>query len=125
MNKFFLSCVLLVASIALNAQQPMIPAELGTAPLTEDDARRNSEIGYGLTVSTAVDDNATNPKNVSNGEMNILSSIRPEANLTVNRSHLMAHLFYGPAFTYSSDIDSYSSTAHAAGADGEYLFTKR
>lgn len=125
MKKSFLSYVLLAASIGVKAQQPMIPAELGTVPLTADGAGRSNQINYGLTVSTAVDDNATDPLNLSTGEMNVLSSIRPEANLTVNRGHLLSQLFYGPAFTYSSKIDSYNSTAQAAGADVEYSFTKR
>lgn len=125
MSKLFLSFIIGAASIALNAQQPMIPAELGTIPLTADDATRSNQINYGLTVSTAIDDNATDPASVGSGEMNVLSSIRPEAKLILNRTRFTSLLFYGPAFTYSSKIDSYNSTAQAAGADVEYFFTKR
>jgi len=125
MTKLFLSFILLGVSSALSAQQPMIPAELGTIPLTGDDAARSNEINYGLTVSTTVDDNATDPANFGSGEINVLSSIRPEAKLTLNRTRFISGLFYAPAFTYSSKIDSYNSTAQAAGADVEYFFTKR
>lgn len=125
MNKFLVSFILLAASIALNAQQPLIPAELGTVPITADDETRGNEINYALTVSTAVDDNVTDPSNFARGEMNVLSSIRPQASLILNRTRFTSRLFYGPAFTYSSKIDSYNSTAQAAGADVEYLFTRR
>ncbi|HWC15584.1 MAG TPA: hypothetical protein VG498_01145, partial [Terriglobales bacterium] len=35
-----------------------------------------------------------------------------------------SRLFYGPGFTYSSEIRSFNSTSQAAGADIEYRFTK-
>lgn len=124
MSKYLLMCFLL-AGTGLLGQQPMIPTELGRAPLTSEAAGRANTLGYGINVSTDFDDNATNPADVSKGEANLKTSILPQANLVMDRAHFSSRLFYAPGFSYSSSISAYNSSSQAAGADVTYLFTKR
>ena len=124
MRKYLVGCLVLT-SLGMWAQQPTIPADLGTVPITSDGAKRSNVIDYGMTVSADFDDNATNPANNSVGETNIKSSIQPQADIAVDRGHLASRFFYGPSFNYSTNISSYNNTAQAAGADVKYLFTKR
>lgn len=111
--------------LAVYAQQATTPADLGAEPITSDAAKRSNVVDYGMTVSTDFDDNATNPANTSVGETNIRSSIQPQADIAIDRGHLVSRFFYGPSFNYSTNISSYNSTAQAAGADVKYIFTRR
>ena len=125
MSKYLLACIFVVGA-ALQAQQPTIPTELGTAPLTGDAAsNRSNSLAYGLTVSTAFDDNATDPANVNQGRTNLTSSIQPQTALSLNRGHISSRFSYSPGYTYSSDIGTYNASSQSAGADVKYLFTKR
>ena len=123
MLKCWLACVVL-GSCSLMAQDPMIPSQLGTAPLTTE-AVRSNVLNYGTTVSGSFDDNVTNPNNPATGETNFTSSIQPWARLSVDRSRWRSSLFYGPGFTYGSDLSSYNNTSHAAGLELKYNFTRR
>ena len=123
MLRLIFACMVL-AAISLMAQTTLIPSQVGTAPLTNE-APRSNVLSYGTTVSGSFDDNVTNPTNPTRGEDNFSSTIQPQARLTLNRSRWNTGLYYGPSFTYSSNISSYNSTAHAAGADFEYHFTRR
>ena len=123
MLKCLLACVVL-GSCSLMAQDPMIPSQLGTAPLTTE-AVRSNVLNYGTTVSASFDDNVTNPTNPATGETNFTSSIQPWARLSVDRSRWTSSLFYGPGFTYSNNISAYNSTSHAAGLELKYNFTRR
>jgi len=123
--KYTLTGVFL-ASVMLHAQQPMVPADLGTAPLTGDAAaNRGNSLSYGITLSTAFDDNATDPANVSKGQTNLTSAIQPQTTLSLDRGHMNSRFFYSPGFTYSSSISTYNSSSQTADVDVKYLFTKR
>src|SRR5262249_20319042 len=67
----------------------------------------------------------TNPGNPSVGESNFSWSIQPHVRLAVNRTRWSTELYYGPSFTYSTNISAYDSTSHSAGADFDYHFTRR
>lgn len=124
-TKYLLAGIVL-AAVALQAQQPAIPGELGTAPLTTGagSGRRNI-LNYGATISTAFDDNAANPAELSKGQTDLKSSVQPLMDISIGRARLTARFFYGPSFTYDNKISYYNSTSQAAGADIQYLFTKR
>ena len=123
MVRFIFACMFLSA-ISLTAQTPVIPSQVGTAPLTNE-AVHSNVLSYGTTVSGSFDDNATNPANPTVGENNFSASIQPNVRLTLNRNRWSTALYYGPSFTYSSNISSYNNTAHAVGADFDYHFTRR
>src|SRR5438874_178749 len=90
-------------SLTAWAQQPLIPAELGTTPLTGDAASsRSNTLLYGVNIAGAFDDNATNLKSAGR-QTNIISSVQPQAALALKRGHLNSSFTYSAGFTYSSD----------------------
>ena len=123
MFKTLFATVVLCGS-CLVAQEPLIPSQLGTAPLTNE-AVRSNVLDYGSTFSGSFDDNVTNPKNPAVGETNATATIQPWARLSVDRSRWTSSLYYGPAFTYSSNISAYNNTSHATSAEFKYNFTQR
>jgi hypothetical protein len=123
MFKISLVCIVFCGS-CLMAQEPLIPSQVGTTPLTNEAVQSNI-FDYGTTLSGSFDDNVTNPKNPAVGETNFTSSIQPRARLSVDRSRWTSSLYYGPGFTYSSNISAYNNTSHAAGAEFKYNFTRR
>src|SRR5690349_20911680 len=115
MVRLIFACMFLSA-ISLTGQTPVIPSQVGTAPLTNE-AVHSNVLSYGTILSGSFDDNATNPANPTVGENNFSASIQPNVRLTLNRNRWNTALYYGPSFTYSSNISSYNNTAHAVGAD--------
>jgi hypothetical protein len=119
-----LSALLMFASVTLTAQQLLIPADLGTAPLTRDaSSDRSNTLSYGLTFAGAFDDNAANVATGST-HTNATSSIQPHISLAEKRGRFSSAVSYDPSFTYSNDIASYNSSAQIAGADVEYFVTE-
>lgn len=108
----------------LHAQGPIVPSQLGTSPLVANDTVPSNTLNYGFNVVNSFDDNApsTNP---ATRQTNFTYSIQPRASLSIDRSRWTSTLFYGPSFTYSSDISTYNNTAQAAGGDFRYNFTPR
>jgi len=121
MTSRFLILAFLLAAAGAYAQQPTNPALLGTGPLTQEGATRSNQLSYGVTSSTAYDDSVQG----SPGQRNLTGSIQPQVTLSINRPRVQTNLYYGPTFTYSSDIASQSGTSHAVGGEFEYFFSKR
>ncbi len=103
------------------AQQPVNPAELGTAALTQEEAGRSNLINYGVSSSAAYDDNVQG----TGGSDNITTTIQPRVELLISRPRFQSRVYYGPGFTFSSDVASQSGTSQTAGADWKYLFSRR
>jgi hypothetical protein len=123
MLKYLIPCIFL-GSLAVKAQQPMSPSDMGTAPVTTSAASSNT-LQYGATVSTMFDDNALLPETPAKTETNLTSSFQPEVRMDIDRVRWKSSLYYGPSFTYSNKIDIYNSSAQIMGADVQYSFTKR
>lgn len=109
--------------VRLNAQQPVIPSQIGTAPAAQEGTLSNV-LNYGAAVSSAFDDNAVN-SNLQGTTTNVTTSIQPQASLTIARPRLTSTFFYTPGFTYSNNIAGYNSTSQVAGTSIKYSFTKR
>ena len=107
----------------MNAQQAMIPSQLGTTPLSADTLPNNT-VSYGATVTSSFDDNVQNPTTPNYGT-NFISSLQPNLQLIVDRPAFSSLLVYNPNFSYSSDISSYSRSSHVGGADITHRFTRR
>ena len=93
-----------MGSVALLAQQPMHPAELGVGPLTRD-AVANNTLDYGLNVSSTFDDNAVIAEGSNSGrQTNATVSVQPQMRILLDRTRWSSDLYYGPSFTYSNNI---------------------
>lgn len=108
------------ASVSAYAQEPANPAQLGSAPLTQEDAERSNVVSYGISSSATFDDNA-----VGSGSSNITSSVQPQVGFTVTRSRMQSHFSYSPSYAFSTNLTSQSGTSQAAGGDLQYFLTKR
>lgn len=120
--KHLLACFFL-AAVSLEAQGPLIPSQLGTAPLTTNTLPTNT-LNYGVAETNSFDDNVPSA-DLTNRATNFTYSIQPHTGLLIDRAHWTANLFYGPSFTYSSNISSYNNTSQAAGGEVRYNFTPR
>ena len=114
-------CAMLLGTY-LQAQQPLTPDQLGTAPLTGEGAAYKNTMAYGVTSSTAFDDNAPN---LGNTVSNLTSSIQPNVSVSIDRPRSNAFLYYSPTYTYSSNVDAYNSASEAAAAKLEYRLSPR
>ncbi|SRR5579884_735904 len=116
---------LLLACLGLGAwafaQQPTNPAELGTGALTQEDVGRSNVLSYGVSSSAAFDDNVQGTA----GTHNVTTTIQPQVGFSINRPRLESHAYYGPAYTFSSDVASQSGTSQTVGLDFKYLFSRR
>lgn len=116
----FVGCVVLLATLA-RSQEPTNPADLGSAPLTREDASRSNTLRYGISTSAAFDDNAQG----FSGQSNITNSIQPEIELSLGRPRTKARFFYGPSYTFSTNVTSQRYTSQSAGFDSQHLFSRR
>lgn len=112
---------IIMSVLPLFAQEPVNPAELGTAPLTREDATRSNILSYGLSTTNAFDDNAQG----SGGKSNFTSLIQPQFGLAMNRPRLQANFYYSPGYTFSSTVASQSDISQSAGGQFQYLFSRR
>src|SRR5690348_15550630 len=99
------------------AQQPANPAELGTGALTQEDIGRSNVLSYGVSSSAAFDDNVQGAA----GRHNITTTIQPQLGLSISRPRLQSHAYYGPGYTFSSDVASQGGTSQTVGLDLKYL----
>jgi hypothetical protein len=120
----YLIAYIVLGSLAVKAQQPMSPSDMGTAPVTTSAGSSNT-LQYGATVSTTFDDNTLLPETPARTETNLTSSFQPEVRMDIDRARWKSSLYYGPSFTYSNKIDIYNSSSQIVGADVQYSFTKR
>jgi hypothetical protein len=119
---YLIVCAMLLGTF-LQAQQPLTPDQLGTAPLTRDGAGANkNSMTYGVNSSTAFDDKAPNATTAVN---NLTSSIQPDISVSIERPRSNALVYYSPTYTYSSNIDAYNSVSQAAATKLEYRFSPR
>ena len=116
----FIGCVVLMATCGWG-QEPINPADLGSAPLTREDEARSNTVRYGLSTSAAFDDNAQGFA----GQSNITNSIQPQLELSLSRPRTKARIFYGPSYTFSTNVASQRDTSQSAGFDSQYLFSRR
>lgn len=123
-HRYLLLWMVLGALTHVEAQQPAVPSQIGTAPLTADTTARSNTLQYGMNLSSAVDDNASEPGALSEGQTNVLFSVEPQGSLDIVRGRLNSRLFYAPGFTRSSTVSTYNNTSQAAGADLTYLLSK-
>lgn len=123
-NCWLLLCLTIGFGSSVEAQQPTVPSQIGAGPLTADSAMRSNSIQYGMNLSTSVDDNATEPGVVSDGQTNVLFSVQPQGSFAIARSRLNSRFFYSPGFTRSSNLSTYNNSSQAAGADFSYLLSK-
>lgn len=114
--------LVLVCAAGTQAQTPLPPDLLGTAPLTGDLASpRNNTVNYGMNVTSSYDDDAPGIVSTSN----VAATIEPQLGLVLQRAHLNSNFFYQPGFTYNNKLTGYNSLSHAAGLDFQYLLSKR
>lgn len=116
----FFGCVVLIAT-CLWSQEPANPADLGSGSVTRQEEARGNTLRYGLSTSAAFDDNAQGFA----GQSNITNSIQPQIELSLSRPRTKAHIFYGPSYTFSTDVASQRATSQSAGFDSQYLFSRR
>jgi len=109
-----------LASVSAYAQEPSNPAQLGTAPLTREDAERSNFVNYGISSSATFDDNA-----LGSGASNIATSVQPQLGITVSRARMQSHFSYAPSYTFSTNLASQSGTSQAAGGELQYSLSKR
>src|SRR5690348_13574525 len=116
----FLGCVVLLATWGWG-QEPSNPADLGSAPLTREDAARSNTLRYGVSTTAAFDDNAQGFA----GQSNVTNSIQPQLELSLGRPRTKARIFYGPSYTFSTNVTSQRYISQSAGFDSQHLFSRR
>jgi hypothetical protein len=114
------------SAICVLAQQPLTPAQVGSGPLTQDEAQglRSNQLDLAVSSSESGDDGVPG-STVGQKEWSVISSVRPELNLQIARVRLQSTLHYAPSFTYGTGIATSNNVSQAAGLDMSYRFTKR
>jgi hypothetical protein len=112
--------------LAMEAQQQLIPQQIGSVPLTRDEAaaQRNNQLSLGVTSTETVDDHPPGTAAGSN-DWGVLSSISPEVSLQIDRARLKSVLQYSPTASYSTAQAISNMLSHTAGMNLQYRFTKR
>lgn len=121
MLKTFMLVGMILCAVSSYSQEPVNPAELGTAPLTREGSARSNTLSYGVSSTNAFDDNVQG----SGGKSNFTSLIQPQFGLAMNRPRLQANFNYSSGYTFSSTVASQSDISQSAGGQLQYLFSRR
>lgn len=112
--------------VVVAAQQPLTPQQVGSAPLTKDEAAalRNNQVNFGVSSTETIDDGPVGSA-AGQKEWSVLSAVRPEIGLQIDRARLQSTLQYSPSFSYGTAVATSNNLSQAAGLNLQYHFTKR